>query len=59
MADELHTPEEWIALLNPDLKIVDPDGWRGPDAPPFDQPISQDEFSFRFALCTIRSDRPL
>lgn len=48
----LKTPEDWIAELCPDVHIVDPDGWRGKDAPAFDEPISKEEFLGRLLRCT-------
>jgi hypothetical protein len=47
---ERRTPEQWCAEY--DLEIADPDGWRGPDAPPWGQPVGLVEFSDRYALCT-------
>ena len=48
----LKTPEDWIEELCPDVSIVDPDGWRGADAPAFDEPISREEFLMRLRRCT-------
>jgi hypothetical protein len=47
----LRTPEQWCAEYG--LEIHDPDGWRGSDAPPWDQPIGLAEFADRYALCTV------
>jgi hypothetical protein len=46
------TPVEWQALLG--VEIQDPDGWRSPDAPPWDQPITRVDFMRRMGVSTIR-----
>lgn len=51
---ELRTPEEWIAHLRLG-KVLDPDGWRGPDSPEWATPISHAEFSARYARSTVDS----
>lgn len=48
----LKTPEDWIEELCPEVSIVDPDGWRGADAPAFDEPISREDFRQRLLRCT-------
>lgn len=45
------TPQEWAADRG--MQILDPDGWRKPDSPPFDQPCTEDEFVERFWQCTV------
>lgn len=45
------TPQEWAA--DQFKRIVDPDGWREPGSPPFDQPCTYEEFLPRFAACTV------
>jgi hypothetical protein len=50
---ETKTPCEWMAALYPHMMIIDPDGWRGINGRPFDDPISEQEFRRRFARCTI------
>ena len=49
--DELRTPQQWAARDG--LMILDPDGWRYDDAPPFNQPISRAEYDQRISECTI------
>jgi hypothetical protein len=55
----LRTPEEWLKLLAPGWAIADPDGWRQRDAPDFDAPISENEFRWRFVMCTVRTPPPV
>ncbi len=50
--EDLKTPEDWIKELCPDVSIVDHDGWRGKDAPAFDEPISREDFRRRLLACT-------
>lgn len=50
-----HKPEDWARYLN--IKIIDPDGWRGKYAPSFDEPCSLDEFVRRISSCTIQEQR--
>jgi hypothetical protein len=60
LRSEQLTPDEWCARYG--LEIADPDGWRGRDAPPWDQPIGLVEFAERYAQCTARdvtADREL
>jgi hypothetical protein len=45
------TPETWCAIYGIDIR--DPDGWRGPDAPAWEQPITLDEFRRRLASSTV------
>lgn len=52
----LLTPETWCRALG--WEILDHDGWRGRDAPPWGQPISQAEFERRVAECTARRVEP-
>jgi hypothetical protein len=49
---EKKTPQEWAAERG--YRILDPDGWRMADSPPFDQPCTQEAFDWRFMLCTIQ-----
>jgi hypothetical protein len=51
MSTEERTPDEWCVEFN--VMILDPDGWRGADDPPFTQPISRREFQRRLAMSTI------
>lgn len=51
MSEELRTPQEWAELAG--LYILDPDGWREADAPPFDQPCTQGEYKQRVGWCTV------
>ena len=51
-SDSLKTPEDWIEELCPNVSIIDADGWRGEDAPAFDEPISREEFRQRLLRCT-------
>lgn len=45
------TPAEWAAERG--SRILDPDGWRMDGAPPFDEPTTYADFSWRFAISTI------
>jgi hypothetical protein len=49
---ERRTPSEWFAAGVTDRRILDPDGWRGVNAPTWDTPITRDEFERRLAMCT-------
>lgn len=49
---ERKLPQEWAA--EDGFEILDPDGWRGPDALPFDQPCTLGEFWGRFLRSTVR-----
>jgi hypothetical protein len=51
-AADLRTPEVWARLLG--WRIVDPDGWRGADGRPWDDPIGRDEFERRANLSTCQ-----
>jgi len=46
------TPAEWCDLL--DAEIIDPDGWRGSNAPDIDAPIGLLEFVKRYSDSTVR-----
>ena len=46
----LKTPEEWSVIKN--VLILDPDGWRIPESPSWETPISEKEFDERLLLCT-------
>jgi hypothetical protein len=45
------TPDQWCDEY--DLLILDPDGWRGKDAPRWDTPITLAEFYRRAMQCTV------
>lgn len=51
MTDDLRTPENWCELL--DARILDPDGWRGPDGRDWNDPIDRKEFDRRYKRCTV------
>jgi hypothetical protein len=51
-AADLRTPEVWARLLG--WRVVDPDGWRGADGRPWDDPIGRDEFERRANLSTCQ-----
>lgn len=53
MSDELLVPAEWCKRLN--VKVIDPDGWRGGKLGPkaWGEPISEAEFKLRLVECTI------
>lgn len=44
------TPDEWCKIRG--IKILDPDGWRGPNDPSWDTPIDWMEFSERASRST-------
>lgn len=48
----LRTPDEWQRVM-PDVQIVDPDGWRGNDGPPWDMPIDRTEYLARRDQSTV------
>lgn len=52
LALALRTPDEWQAAI-PDVRIVDPDGWRGPKGRPWTDRISRREYLERRAQCTV------
>ena len=47
---EKKTPQQWS--IEEDVLILDPDGWRMPDAPEWDEPIDYLEWSWRSAIST-------
>jgi len=49
--EKLKTPEEWQDVFH--VTIRSADGWRAPDAPPWDQPITREEFLQRLTSCTV------
>lgn len=49
--DNLDYPAVWSELAG--LQILDPDGWRGRDGRPMDEPITRAEFDRRAAISTI------
>jgi hypothetical protein len=53
---ELKTPEEWSTIYG--IRIMDPDGWRMPNAPKWDTPISREEFSWRMGISSITVEDP-
>lgn len=52
----LATPQEWCDLYG--MEIRDPDGWRGRNAPTWDQPIGLAEFWERLGTSTARQLNP-
>jgi hypothetical protein len=48
----LKTPSEWQCEI-PDVRIMDPDGWRGSDGRPWTDPISREEYLSRRDRCTV------
>jgi hypothetical protein len=52
-ASEKRTPEEWCSQYGVD--IADPDGWRHPDAPAWDEPITLADFYDRARQSTARN----
>lgn len=53
MVQELRTPDEWMAVLHPGIRIMNPDGWRGLHGRPYTDAISREEFEQRYQSCTI------
>lgn len=49
---EVQTPDVWCVRYG--IEIRDPDGWRTPDAPSWDTPITLAEFQRRSAMSTAR-----
>jgi hypothetical protein len=48
------TPEEWLTLeAYKDYLIMDPDGWRGADAPDWNTPLNRKDFEARLFQCTL------
>lgn len=47
------TPEEWCEQYGVD--ILDPDGWRGKNDPPWTEPITLADFYDRALHCTVRN----
>jgi hypothetical protein len=45
------TPEVWCEIYG--LAVMDPDGWRGEDAPSWEQPLTLPEFAARFNRSTV------
>lgn len=54
----LFTPDEWCRITG--TRILDPDGWRGRNGRPWDEPITLTEFRERAGRCTqeMRAYRP-
>jgi hypothetical protein len=52
LATVVRTPEEWCRLYGVDVR--DPDGWRGKDDPPWEQPITLADFYRRAVRSTVR-----
>ena len=48
---ELNKPEDWERITG--ITIMDADGWRSPGDPPYEKPISRDEFMRRMSISTI------
>ena len=54
MTEELKTPEEWLKTDEyRQYTIMDPDGWRGKDAPSWETPLTHKEFEYRLMQCTL------
>jgi len=52
--EELKTPEEWLKTDEyRQYTIMDPDGWRGKDAPSWGTPLTHKEFEHRLMQCTL------
>jgi hypothetical protein len=49
---ELKTADEWSKLYG--VVVRDPDGWRVEDAPSWETPITEDDFSSRMARSTVQ-----
>jgi len=49
--DKRYAPEKWAELL--EIRIIDPDGWRGHRFDDFSQPIDLEEFVARVNKSTI------
>lgn len=47
------TPAEWCRIEG--VEILDPDGWRGANGRPWNDPITLAEFQERLVVCTQRS----
>lgn len=46
-------PIEWCIEMG--VQVMDPDGWRGPGAPSWDEPITREEFVQRVSVSTVRT----
>lgn len=51
--EDLRLPGVWLATDFKNYRIVDPDGWCGPNALSFDVPISREDFRRRLMASTI------
>lgn len=51
---DLRTPDEWMAIKHPNGCILDPDGWRGSNGRPMTDAITEEEFDWRYAECTVK-----
>ena len=49
--------QAWCELIDPDVEIVDPDGWRSPHKKSVYDPIGYAEFTWRFNQSTIKKTR--
>lgn len=47
------TAEQWIAIKNPNVKILNAHGWLQNDGVTYETPISESDFNFRFNLSTV------
>lgn len=47
------TSNEWFAL-HPEIKLIDPDGWRKNDGVTFDTLITEKEFIIRVGMSTVQ-----
>lgn len=54
---ELLTPRQWQRRKR--ILILDPDGWRGENGRPFNEPIPEVEFDMRAALSTVNWSPPV
>ncbi len=53
--DVKKTPTEWMRTEPfKGYEILDADGWRGKDAPAWDEPITEREFLIRYGMSTTR-----
>lgn len=55
MGAELHTPDMWQVITG--VTVLDPDGWRSPNAKSWYEPISREEFERRVITSTVSIKR--
>ena len=46
-----HRPATWERLTG--IRIIDPDGWRGPNGEKWETPITKEEWNRRMAVSTV------